>query len=296
MEENQPNGFKIGLDKPATESGPSEPPAKAPSPDKKAKKPSKAARKSPGSSVFLLFLGFLVLGAAMVWFYYDIQDRLQTINASGSEEIAELSRQMTEHIEDINNQVSVLQRSLQKEVKTLKSSISDTSSRIDKLRADVAATEENLGSLEQTISLTEDQTQKLNSDIENLNDTTRKLKTDQSEIQNQLSEQSEKIQMVSETMVEQEALDKALKKERESNKQNMAHATETLYSEMASYEDKLKTMRSRIDELKAQIDVLQEQVDNQAQAQEPIKPPSTEQNSEMMPAPENGQIIEQEIE
>jgi len=303
VEENQPNGFKIGLDKPEPEAGPSEPAAKVPSSEKKTKKPSKVERKSPGNSIFLLFLGFLVLGAGMAWFYYDIQDRLQTINTSGSEEIAELSRQLNEQIADISNQVSALEKSLQKEVETLKSSITDTSSRIDKLQAGMAAFEKNLGSLEQNFSPIENQTQKLGSDIENLKDTTRKLKTDQSEIQNQLGEQSEKIQMVSDIMVDQETLDKALEKEREANKQNMAHATETLFSELAAYGDKLKTMRSRMDdmrshmdELESQIDTLQKQVDSQAAMQGPIKPSSTESNSEIMPVPENGQIVEQEID
>src|SRR6056297_937870 len=101
MEENQSNGFKIGLDKPETES---EPEVESPLPVKKAKKRAKPERKSPGSSLFLLFLGFLVLGVVLVWFYYDIQDRLQTINTSGSEEMAELSRDMNDQLADIDNQ------------------------------------------------------------------------------------------------------------------------------------------------------------------------------------------------
>ena len=293
MEENQSNGFKIGLDKPESES---EPEAEAPSPVKKAKKPAKPERKSPGISLFLLFLGFLVLGVALVWFYYDIQDRLQTINTSGSEEMAELSRKMNDQIADINNQLSALQQSLQKEVGAIKSSVSDTSRRIDKLQASVASFEENLGGLKQTISPFEARIQKISSDIGELTDTTKKLKAAQSDIQNQIAAHSETINMLSDAMVNRETLDKALAKEREFNKQNMAHTTETLFSELASYEDKLKTIRSRMDQLKTEIENIQKQINSQATRQGPIKPPSAEPTSEVMPLPENGQIIEQEIE
>ena len=293
MEENQSNGFKIGLDKPETESDPE---AGGPPPDKTAKKRAKSERKSPGSSLFLLFLGFLVLAVALVWFYYDIQDRLKSINTSGSEEVAELSRDLNEQIADINNQISALQQSVQKEVGTIQSSISDTRNRIDKLQASVASFEENLGGLKQTITPLKGQIQKISSDIGELNGATQELKAAQSEIRTQLDAHSEKIQMISDTMVDQKNLDKALAKEREFNKQNMAHATETLFSELASYEDKLKTMRGRMDELQTQISSLEKRINRQAVPQGPIKPPSTEPTSEMMPVPENGQIVEQEIE
>jgi len=293
MEENQSNGFKIGLDKPETES---EPEVESPLPVKKAKKRAKPERKSPGSSLFLLFLGFLVLGVVLVWFYYDIQDRLQTINTSGSEEMAELSRDMNDQLADIDNQISALKQSLEKEVGAIKSSISDTNNRIDKLQASVASFEENLGGLKQTISPLEARIQKISSDMGELNDTGQELKAAQSEIQNQLKAHSEKIKMMSDTMVNQKNLDKALAKEREFNKQNMAHTTETLFSELASYEDKLKTLRSHMDQLEAQISDMQKRINRQASPQGPIKPPSTEPTSEIMPVPENGQIVEQEIE
>jgi len=54
-------------------------------------------------------------------------------------------------------------------------------------------------------------------------------------------------------MVHREALDKALKKEREFYKQNMAHTTETLFSEISSFGDKLKTLRENIDRLEKKI-------------------------------------------
>jgi len=287
-EDQQPTGFKIGLDKPEFEGEPKkpvDPPA------------SKSGKKPPNSASLIVFLGLLVIGVAMVWVYYDIQDRLHTINASGTEEVAQLSREVNNAITDINHRLSSIEKSMQKAVADIKSNIGDTDNRIDKLQASIASFEKNLGSLNQDINPLKDQAQKIGQNLDKINETVQTLQKEQTQIHNRLKDHSAEIEKLSKTMVHREALDKALKKEREFYKQNMAHTTETLFSEISSFGDKLKTLRENIDRLEKKIfKIRQSSIDKKDSRATGEGPDAGETSSETMPVPENGEIIEQEIE
>lgn len=286
-EDQQPTGFKIGLDEPEIE-GKGKKPGDQPAP--------KPEKKSPNSASLIVFLGFLVIGIVMVWIYYDIQDRLQTINASGTEEVAQLSREVNNKIEDINNQLSTTEQSMQKALSDIKSNIEDTDSRIDKLQASLASFEKNLGSLNQNFDPLKDQVQKLGQGLGKIEETAQTLQEDQTRIHNRLEDHSAEIAKLSETMVEQETLNKTLKKEREFYKQNMAHATEALFSEVASLQDNLKTMRSNIDRLDKEVIEIRQYINEKTSQAPVVNPDADSTSSETMPAPENGEIVEQEIE
>ena len=286
MEDTQPSGFKIGLDKPEIE----------PENGKKKPTPPKTGKKSSNSALFILFLGFLVIAVALVWFYYDIQDRLQTINASGTEEVARLSSEVDTKFAEINNQLSTLAKTLQNDMYKIKSDIRDTNSQIDKLQASIASFEQNLGSLKQNIPALKEQVQKMGSELGEVYDTAQNFKQSQAEIQGRLKAHSESIQTLSEAMVSQDALDKALQKEREFNKQNMAHATEALFSEVASFQDKMKTMRENIDQLEEKITKIYNSMNFIDPRAPGVSPKSESKSSDSMPVPENGEIVEQKIE
>ncbi len=282
MEEDQPKGFKIGLDQPEIEAE---------------KQPAGKPRKqSPNTGPLIAFLGFLIIGVVMVWVYYDIQNRLQTINTSGTEEVARLSREVNNKIAGISNRLSAIEKSSHKELSDIKLKIRDTNGRIDKLQASLASFEKNLGSLNQNINPLKDQVKKFSQVLGGIDETAQSLKDAQTQINNQLKNHSAEIKKLSETMVHQEKLDKILKKEREFYKQNMAHATEALFSEVASFEDKLKTIRENLDHLEKRMIKMRQSL-NEEGLQEPVENSDAGLSpSETMPVPENGEIVEQEIE
>jgi len=288
MEENQPTGFKIGLDEPAPESSKEPESKKTP-----AKKGPKSPRKS-NSTALILFLCFLALGGAVAWIYYDIQGRLQMINTSGSKEVNQLSREVNTKFSDINNQLTLLSQSMQNTLADIKTDISDTNNRIDKLQASIASFEKNLGNLKQTIDPLKEQMRNLGADIGEINEKTKNFRDSQSDIQSRLQAHSKAIEKLSETMVDKAILDKALKKEREFNKQNMAHATEALFSEVASFQDQLKTMHDNLDQLDQRLLELRRSIHNRG-LQPPDTPPGSESQT-LEEVPENGEILEQEIE
>lgn len=289
MEEDQPTGFKIGLDEPEPESA-REPESKKTPPKKGPKSP----RESKSTTILILFLGFLVLGGTVAWIYYDLQDRLRMINTSGSEELNQLSREVSTKFSDINNQLTVLSQSMQKALADIKTDISDTNNRIDKLQASIATFEKNLGSLKQTIDPLKERVRNLGADLGEMSETAKNFKDNQSDIQSRLQAHSKEIEKLSETMVDKAMLDNALKKEREYNKENMAHATEALFSEVASFQDQLKTMHDNLNQLDERILELRQSI-NEKNLQPPEAPPGSDAQSLEL-VPENGEIVEQEIE
>jgi len=272
MDENTPTGFKIGLDASEPEAGPSEP-------QKKPGKQRKAApktKKSRDPAMFIVFLGFLIILVAIGWLYYDINERLKTINESGSEEVARLSQEMSGKFQTLDNQIAAVKKANRKQLSSLETKLEDTDNRLNKLQSGLSAYETTLGSLKKELNALQQSGQKM----ADLRETAQSLRTRQADIESRLETHAakiqtltDKLQTLTESRVSKDMLDKALKEERAFYKENTAHATETLFSEIASLKKQIQTLQSSMEGLRERLVNLQE-----------------------MPEPKEGEIVEQEIQ
>jgi len=306
MDKDQQPGFNIGLDKPETnaetEAGAaagaqagagSEKPPIPPSPkhQRKTEKP----KKQRDMTLTITCLGFLVLALVLGYIYYDIQDRMQTINTSGSEEVARLSRELSNNMADLENQLAALKKATQKQVDDARAGLENTDSRVNQLQERMTAFEKNIGSLQKALNPLKKQVEQLDEKMSGLIQTSRSIEQAQGGIQDELDEHSDTLKTLSAELdsvsgerVSPDMLNQALEKEREFYKENMAHTTETLFSEISSLKEDMRRLAENIEN--------QRIGPSSGQSNDERDSESNRNAAEEMQIPAEGGIIEQEIE
>lgn len=301
MDEEQPTGFKIGLEQTETDAEP-----EAEDRTQAGSKPAPASNDKPGkekkpkkqrdSLLMVTCLGFLVLILVIGYIYYDIQDRIQTINTSGSEEVARLSSELSNNMVTMENQLTAIKKASQKQMAGIRSDLEQGQDRIDEFQTRMAALEKNIDNLQQTLEPLEEQGQQLSEKIAAIEQTSQSIKKTQSAIESQLDEHSEEIETLSqelhsipEKQVTPEMMEEAIKAERQSYKENIAHTTETLLSEIATVKENLQGLAENLENLEKQTEKA-----NANAASENGN--SRSEQPETMQIPAEGGIIEQEIE
>ena len=276
MDEHTPTGFRIGLDASEPEAGPSES-RKEPG---KQKKSDRKTKKTRDTAMFIVFLGFLIILIAIGWLYYDINERLQTINKSGSEEMARLSQQMSGKLQTLDNQITAVKKANQKQLASLEKKLEAADSRLQNLQSSITGFESTLGNLKKGLDPLKSELQQSDQKMAELRETARSIQNRQTDIESRIETDAAKIQKLtnkletlSEKRVSPDMLDKALKEERAFYEENTAHATEALFSEISSLKKQIRTLASDMESLKARLINLQE-----------------------LPEPKKGEIVEQEIQ
>lgn len=276
MDENTTTGFRIGLDASESQAGASEPP-KEPG---KQKKTTRKAKKSRDTAMFIVFLGFLILLVAIGWLYYDINERLRTINKSGSEEVARLSQEMGSKFQTLDNQITAVKKANEKQIASLETKLEETDGRLKKLQSGITGFETTLGNLKEDLDPLKNELQQSGQKMADLRETARSIQNRQTDIESRIETNAtkiqkltDKLQTLSEARVSPDMLEKAMKEERAFYEKNTAHATEALFSEIASLKEQIRTLESDMENLRARLIHLQE-----------------------LPEPKKGEIVEQEIQ
>ncbi|MFO7838660.1 MAG: hypothetical protein R6X08_04075 [Desulfosalsimonadaceae bacterium] len=281
MDESKDSGFNIGLDQPGPEREPEAETVKLPQQPKRQKKPAEKSKKQGDSAVLVLFIGVLVLCLLLGWGYYDIRQRLSIINTSGSEEVARLSRRVNTQLTDLENTVSAIKKAREKDLADLENRMEDTASSVKQLRSSISSFEENLGGFRKKLAPLEEQMTKQGGQLAGMQERVAEidgLKKNLAAHTDKISSLSASLEELSNTKVTPETLDKALEKQRQNFKNNMAHATAAFNSEISSLQNRLQSLSGNLEGLEEKIEELQQAVEAKNAAGK------------------KGEIIEQEIQ
>jgi len=224
--------------------------------------------------VFVGILGFL---------YYNLNNKIQTINTQGSAGIASLSNEFNDKLSEFSQQFSEQQKttrtllsnldSMQKKLNASVSAIQ--AAKLDKKNLDTAikGMQKNLAPLQESIN-------NFNEQLTGITDETKKIIVSLNKVQTGVLNNKKEISTLDATHIDRVSFEQELKKEKEFNQQNMAHASEALFSEIA-------TLYQRIDDLKKKLD--------HTNIPSPQKSNKTKSPSDNISVPKPGEIIEQEI-
>ncbi len=193
----------------------------------------------------IVLAGFIILGGTLVWGYYDLRKALNAINTSGSAEIEDLSR-------DLNSKMFDLLQNLADQKSATQNRLDDIDGAIKAITADLAEIKTNKSdkpevaagiseiqtSLEAINKNAEAMSQSINDLIGKADSTISSIKKAQAVIQ----QNRQDIEMLDAKSIDHATFETALKKEREFNQENMAHATEALFSEIASLQKAVKAL------------------------------------------------------
>jgi chromosome segregation ATPase len=303
MEEDHSSGFRIGLDEPEPETAkPKQAPREKAA---KGKKPARKEKKHRDTAMFMVFLAFVVVALVMGWFYLDVNDRLRAINTSGSDEMSELSRTLNTRMESITNQLAGMEKSLEKRLGQMEARVEDAAGRMDQFNSGIASLEKSVASVEKTLKPLREQVEGLAKEFAGLEKTAKNLQAAQVDLKTRMEERAERLQELSQRMeafsenrVSPAMIEDRLEKEREFYKTNMAHSMETVFSELASIEERLQGFREDINEVDKELDRLgQDQAPEKTGGSEKAPPENSRPSTaETMPVPKEGEIVEQEIE
>lgn len=276
MPDTETKKFKIDLNAPL----PDELPADAPIPTLP-KVGDNAARRP----ILIILISIVVLGAAFIWGYYDLRKILHAVGKSGSMEISVLSEQINETLEEVTKQIADQKTAFQTDmsrmgaqIKTLETAVADLKNKkaeqsdlkaaTGRITAAVDALKKDIDNLRQRIDLLSAQTETTVSDISKA----------QKAIENNLGQ----IEKRTASSVDNNMLDAALQSERKIIQQNMAHASETLFSEIAALQKAVKFLRLEVNNL----------------SRSGAKPTSEKPETQLQPGKPGepaGDILEQEI-
>ncbi|RLB77607.1 MAG: hypothetical protein DRH24_15960, partial [Deltaproteobacteria bacterium] len=121
---------------------------------------------------------------------------------------------------------------------------------------------------------------RFNKQLTGLSDETNKLSVSLNKVQTGVLNNKKEISTLDATHIDQVYFDQELKKEREFNQQNMAHSSETLFSEIAMLHRRIKDMEKKL---------------GYATIPSSEKSKPTKSPSDNISVPKPGEIIEQEI-
>jgi methyl-accepting chemotaxis protein len=232
-------------------------------------------------------IGLVLIGILFVFGYYSLWSAIKTINIAGTEEIANLSREINEKITGVNQLMEDQKKTFKDElsgvntkIKTIDSSLS-TVNKAEKankseLQAGIADIKKALDPLKNQIDALKQQTDKMSGKTDEVSGSVVK-------IQSAIQKNQQEIEKISASNIDAVKLESALKKERDAGKQ----AINSLTSEISTLKKSIKDLEDRVSRLKSTSSV--------APAPSTGTSNTTKAPSTGSPAPKPGGIIEEEI-
>lgn len=250
----------------------------------------KPSGQSHKSAVIFVVLAFLVLGGLVFYLYYNLNNKIRIINNRGSAGIANLSNELDEKLAQFFLQFSAdmetsrtMLTDLDTQLKKLSSSVSAIS--VDKLdKKEMAAITKKI---QDDISPLQASVKKIDEQIIGIFEETEQITANLKKIQTGVLNNKKEISLLDAIHIDREYFDKEVKKEREFHQQNMAHASEALFSEIAVLHQQIKDLEKKIEKVKA---VPSPQQNPSGKAGDAAKQPSDD-----IIVPKPGEIIEQEL-
>lgn len=255
--------------------------------DKASYEPDKPAKKN--SFMVVVLFAVVVFGALIVWAFYHLQNQIHTINREGTAGIAELSQEFNDQLSvfsrqflDQKKETSDLFINIKIQLKKLNSTMSSIQTKTStKKELDVA-----IGGIKQSITPLQVSVENLNTQLNDMVNQTKKITTQLNKIQTGVLNNNQEISTLDAIQIDRTEFEAALKKEREFHEGNIAHTTETLFSEIAALQIKLKAIDRQLGN---------SDPDHSSNTSDTKKPLKTKTPSENISTPKSGEIVEQEI-
>lgn len=227
-----------------------------------------------------LLICVVLMGLLFVWGYYDLRKTLHTVDTTGSTEISVLSGQIDEEFGVMKAQMAERDAAFQAEIsrmetqiKTVKSAVGDAQTQ----KADKSELKAAIGQISPVIDSIKKDIEAIRHHVDQLALQTESAMGGIGMVRSDIEKNLQQIEKLSANVVDTVALEAALAAEREFIQQNMAHSSETLFSQIAS-------LKQALSDLRLQVDTLARSTHTPA----PVKPKTS-------PRPVEG-IIEQEIQ
>ncbi|MBC2717704.1 MAG: hypothetical protein HF978_20570 [Desulfobacteraceae bacterium] len=245
--------------------------------DKQVKQTTKA------SMLFVVFT-FIAVGIILFILYYNLNSKIQIINTQGSAGIASLSNEFNDKLSEFSQQFSDQQE-------TTQALLSDLDAHLKKLNSSVSAIQtgkldkkdlaDAVKGIKKELSPLEESIKSLNEQFAGIDDETQRIAESLMKVQTGVLNNNKEISTLDAIHIDRVYFDQELKKEREFNQQNMAHASEALFSEIATLHQLIKNLEKKL----VHTNIPSSQKSNTTKA-----PPANN------PAPQPGEIVEQEID
>jgi hypothetical protein len=242
-------------------------------------KPSTKTKKTPFLFIVLAFIAF---GGILAFFYYHLNSKILAINTRGSAGITTLSNEINDRFSDISHQFYIQQETtgalladLEAQLTKLNSSIST----IQTVKLDKKDLKETVNGIQKGIAPLTESIRTLNEQIARINEETQSITKNMNKVQTGVLNNKKEISTLDAIHIDRVYFEQEMKKEREFNQQNMAHASEALFSEMSTLHHLIKNMEKELEEIKISSP----------------KKADTKSPSEKIYVPKPGEIIEQEI-
>jgi chromosome segregation ATPase len=235
----------------------------------------------------MIFIAVLILGAAFVWAYYDLQSKLQAVDTTGATEITGLAEEFNEQLEALKAQNADHTAALQSDLARLDKQIETTGAAISELRT-AKADQDEMKTVGNRVTAATAAIDALKNDIAGIQKHVDQMPTLMEQaivrvdgIESAVEDSRRQVELLADRFVDKDLMNEVLTVEREFTQQNMAHHAETLYSDIAALQKTVGDLQGRIDMLTQSLAKVQEK---------PMAPTAPE----APPAPVDG-IIEQEI-
>ncbi len=250
----------------------------------------KPSGQSHKAAIFFVALAFLVLGGSVAYLYYNLNNKIQIINSRGSAGIANLSNELSEKLAQFSSQFSADMETSRRMLTDLDTQLKKLSSSVSAISADKLDKKEMAAitkKIQDDISPLQESVKKIDEQIIGIHERTEQITANLKKIQTGVLNNTKEISLLDAIHIDREDFDKELKKEREFHQQNMAHASEALFSEIAALHQRIKDLEKEIREIAAAPVPQQNPPENSRD--------TTKQPSDDIIVPKPGEIIEQEL-
>lgn len=243
----------------------------------------KQTKPSTKASILFVVFALIIFGGILFFLYYNLNSKIQAINTRGSAGIDSLSNEFNEKLSDFSQQFATQTQTFQTrlsdldtQLKKLNSSVSTIqTSKVDKkgLAETIQGIKKDFAPLQESIIV-------LNKQITVIKDEAKRIDVSLNKIQTGVLNNKKEISTLDAIHIDRVYFEQEIKKEREFNQQNMAHASETLFSEIATLHQRIKNLEIKL----GRSNIPSSKKSN------PTKLPS-----DNISVPKPGEIIEQEI-
>jgi len=244
----------------------------------------KQTKPSAKASILFVLFVFILLGGIFVFLYYNLNTKIQAINTRGSAGIANLS-------DEFNNKLFELSQQFSDQRESSQALFSDLNTQLKKINSSIFAVQTGkldkkdmataIKDMQESLVPLQESIRKFNEQLSGIADETKQTTVTLNKIQTGVLNNKKEISTLDAIHIDQVYFDQELKKEREFNQQNMAHASETLFSEIAMLHQHIKDLEKKLGH-------------SNIPSSEKSKP--TKSPSDNISVPKPGEIIEQEIE
>jgi prefoldin subunit 5 len=253
-------------------------------------KPKNNTPATKNSSMLVVLFAIVVIGAMLVWIFYHLQNQIQTINKEGTAGISGLSREFNDKLSVLSRQFSDQKKQNHDLFTNIKIQLKELNTAISSIQANASTKKElevAINQIQQSVNPLKKTVESLNEQLNDIVKQTKKITTGLNKIQTGVLNNTHEISTLDAIQVDRTEFEAALKKERDFHQGNIAHTTETLFSEIA-------TIQKRIKKIDVQLGNTDPD-DHSSNAPDTKKQLKTKTPSESLSTPKSGEILEHEI-